>query len=78
MFKVGDRVRFWKNISSLQLSYGEKNLPGKTGTVIDIAGYFIGVQFDYPIEKGHDCNGLGENGKCRYVFEQKLEPITKQ
>ena len=58
---------------------GMEELVDKTGTVIRKDSHQIGVEFDEPFERGHDCNGRGKYGHCRYgasysfeLFEEEL------
>lgn len=73
-YKVGDRVRV-KNY------FGNTNLKGKTGTVIAIGVYYdYGVEFDEPIKEynGHNCDGRGKDGHCRWGYEAELEPVDNK
>ena len=48
---------------------------GKIGTVVDEDDFYdIGVEFDEPINQGHDCNGAAKfgHGYYGYVSEVRL------
>lgn len=58
--KVGDRVEVIGFVAG-------RDLGGKAGKVVDIKGVRCGVGVEFDVRMGgHDCNGLGKNGHCRY------------
>lgn len=60
-FKIGDRIVALGDIDG-------QDMTGRTGTIVCVdngRGYKYGIQFDEHIH-GHDCNGHGEFGYCRY------------
>jgi len=77
-FKIGNRVLY----TYRGLPNGVKSLDGLMGTIIQINGDFVGVQFDDNIKKeygfGHDCEGYGKNGYCRYIDPPELEIIDEK
>ena len=61
---------------------GMPSLHGKKGTIVCFDGdpedhLGIGVEFDEPFEDGHDCNGAGHNGYCRYGSYFDLDIIDE-
>ena len=72
IFKVGDRIRCING-----LGYYNPNVTGKVGTIIDIHGRFLLIEFDEYVN-GH--NGLydvkGKDGYCWWLLEDKLEFIN--
>lgn len=61
-FKVGDRVLAQSAIS------GYSSLQGRLGTIICISGRGnLGIEFDDEFVGGHNCNGEGRYGHCRYT-----------
>lgn len=69
-YKVGDKVRVKKDLDGV-------NLKGKIGKVIAMGDlYDYGIEFDEPIEGGHNCNNKGKWGCCRWGYEGELEPVS--
>ena len=57
-------------------------LHGKEGTIVclddDFDDYLgVGVEFDEPFEDGHNCNGAGRDGYCRYGSYFDLDIIDE-
>lgn len=74
-FNIGDRVLYtYKGYGS-----GMSQINGLMGTVVDFTGDNVGVQFDVNIKSlygfGHDCEGEGKPGHCRYLDEPELELV---
>ena len=73
-FNIGDRV------VAIYAVDGKESLIGMAGTVVDISKYTppIGVEFDHKFPGGHDCDGRGKYGYCRYGAEDvfKLESLA--
>lgn len=74
-FKVGDRVRAINKVDGADLI-------GKCGTVVNAkAGFWsdrLGVEFDEPFSGGHDGNGRGKMGHCRFGYVCDFELIQNQ
>lgn len=74
-FKVGDRVRAINKVDGVDLI-------GKCGTVVSVNDGFwsarLGVEFDEPFPYGHDCNGRGKSGYCRFGCVCDFELIQNQ
>lgn len=67
-YKIGDKVRVKKSLDGI-------NLKGKIGKVIAMGEHYdYGIEFDKPIAKGHNCDGRGKCGCCRWGYERELEP----
>lgn len=75
-FKVGMRVKAITLVDDIDLI-------GWIGMVVEVKEKDIGVQFDKIINKvdiegkpiGHDCNGHGKEGYCRYGSKEEFEII---
>lgn len=67
-FKVGDRVRAIGSVDDLDLTE-------KTGTVKRIHNSIIGVEFDEYFS-GHDLDGYGKDGYCRWGSESEFELLA--
>jgi hypothetical protein len=73
IFKVGDIIRVIDKIDGLSLR-------GWIGKVIhfkrdsnDIEDCYIGIEFEQPLERdGHNCDGYGKEGYCRYAYENEI------
>ena len=74
-FKVGDRVRTINKVDGVDLI-------GKCGTVVDVKNGLLsvrlGVEFDEPFPDGHNCNGRGTSGYCRFGYVCDFELIQDQ
>ena len=74
-FKVGDRVRAINKVDGVDLI-------GKRGTVVSIKDGLLssrlGVEFDEPFPCGHDCNGRGKSGYCRFGYVCDFELISRE
>lgn len=68
-FKIGDRVRAIRNDEY-------RKLEGKIGTVVEVEGFSIGVDFDSEIN-GHACGGLARMGHGWYLPDYYLEYIGR-
>ena len=69
-FKIGDRVKAVKEYDD------NKNIVGKIGTVVEMCGCEIGVEFDDNIGHGaHTCEGKGKDEHCWWCVDYILEPI---
>lgn len=73
-FQIGDRV-IYKFIGEDSSSMASLN--GLEGTVVDFNGSHVGVEFDLNIKMafgfGHNCEGNGKDGHCRYLYPPELE-----
>lgn len=67
--KIGDKVRCIR-------SDKYRNLDGKIGTVVEVAGYIIGVDFDEDID-GHTLGGNARMGHGWYMPSYSLEHIGR-
>jgi len=67
-FRVGDKVRYISDYYS--------DLKNKIGTVLDDSNIPY-VEFNEPIELGHDAKGLGKNGYCFSLDEDELELVSE-
>jgi deoxycytidylate deaminase len=65
---VGKRVRMLND-------FGSCHIKDKIGTCIYDNGYLLSVEFDDPIELGHNCNGRGKDGYCCYVYHNSVEAL---
>ena len=74
-FKVGDRVRAINKVDGVDLI-------GKCGTVVGVKDGLLsvrlGVEFDEPFPDGHDGNGRGKRGHCRFGYVCDFELIQNQ
>ena len=74
-FKVGDRVRAINKVDGVDLI-------GKCGTVVivkdGLLSVRLGVEFDEPFADGHDGNGRGKSGHCRFGYVYDFELIQNQ
>jgi hypothetical protein len=82
-FKVGNKIRicFPKNIQIIKEYKDYKIMDRITGTVIEISDYRpnilkVGIEFDIHI-LGHNCNGKGKNGYCRYFYDTTVKEEMK-
>ena len=71
---IGDRVE----VITVKNLYNEHIQVGDTGTIIkfkDMLGTtFIGVEFDRDI-MGHNCDGVGANGRCAILNKNHIRKI---
>ena len=67
--KVGDRVRAIRDDR-------DRRLEGKIGTVVEVDGFGVGVDFDSEID-GHTCGGLARMGHGWYLPESYLEYVGR-
>ena len=67
--KVGDRVRAIHDDR-------DRRLEGKIGTVVDVAGFAVGVDFDSEIN-GHTCGGFARMGHGWYLPDSYLEYVGR-
>ena len=67
--KVGDRVRAIRDDR-------DRRLEGKIGTVVEVEGFGVGVDFDSEID-GHTCGGLARMGHGWYLPESYLEYVGR-
>lgn len=75
ILKIGDRVR----VISLPNSFNTENSkikPGMMGTVKDLDGAFVGVEFDEYMG-GHNGSWNGKQGYCWYIEDENLEKIEE-
>ncbi len=64
-FSIGDRVIYINRALK--------------GTVISKdLGYLLVVEFDEPITLGHNCEGAGKLGHCRYLAHHYVEKINNE
>lgn len=68
-FKVGDKVRAIHDDN-------ERRLEGKIGTVVEVAGFYVGVDFDSELN-GHTCGGLARMGHGWYLPDDYLEYVGR-
>ena len=68
-FKVGDRVRAIRGDDY-------RNLEGKIGTVVEVEGFSVGIDFDSDI-KGHACGGLARFSHGWYLPDYYLEYVGR-
>lgn len=69
-FKIGERVIATKAVA------GNTDCIGKASTVIIHGSHFdLGVQFDERILEGHNCEGKGKSGYCRFGHDDEFELI---
>lgn len=67
-FKVGDRVRVTIDYSNIEKE--------SIGTIIDEHVYPF-VEFDEPVNFGHDGDGLGKDGHCWAIASNDLELVSR-
>ena len=73
-FKVGDRV------IAIDLVDGTSTLKGKIGTVIakpSLSSYDVSVEFDESFLAGHNGDGIGKLGHCRYGFNREFKLLER-
>lgn len=68
-FRIGDKVRAIR-------SDDYRKLEGKIGTVVEVEGFSIGVDFDSNID-GHACGGLARLGHGWYLPDYWLEYVGR-
>lgn len=52
----------------------------RSAKIIEIKGDSLGLEFDFLIDNGHDCDGRGTFGYCWYVEKncvQAMEPVIQ-
>ncbi len=59
-FKIGDRVKAIKNVEGVDFT-------DKFGKVIAVESKRIGIEFEEYFSLGHDCDGKGKSGHCRWT-----------
>ena len=67
--KVGDRVRAIHDDR-------DRRLEGKIGTVVEVEGCCVGVDFDSEID-GHTCGGSARMGHGWYLPDYYLEYVGR-
>ena len=70
-FEVGDRVICIDNFESDEIK-------GRTGTIVKIRSYSIGVDFDKWFTDGHSCDGLARRGHGWFVEARCLKLEVKK
>ena len=73
--KIGDRVRVI-SVPELVETFIDNVINGMTGTVKQLIGNFVGVEFD-DYMGGHDGDWNGKQGYCWYVLYENLEKIEE-
>lgn len=68
-FRIGDKVRAIHDDKY-------RKLEGKIGTVVEVEGFSIGVDFDSDID-GHACGGLARMGHGWYLPDHYLEYVGR-
>ena len=68
-FRIGDKVRAIHDDKY-------RKLEGKIGTVVEVEGFSIGVDFDSDID-GHACGGLARMGHGWYLPDYYLEYVGR-
>lgn len=71
-FEIGDRVIAIDTIDDL-------NMGGMIGTIVCIDYHTSlkwGIEFDDEFDQGHDCDGYGEDGKCRYARDGEIQLLS--
>lgn len=68
-FRLGDKVRCIKDD-------GDRRLKGKIGTVVEVEGFCVGVDFNSDI-KGHACGGLARCSHGWYLPDYYLEYVGR-
>lgn len=75
-FQIGDRVVLISESADFNCSGNEELPRGSTGTVCDVDGNRIGVDWD-GYNNGHDCGGLLPSRSGWYVDDDELELVFK-
>lgn len=75
-FQIGDRVVLISESADFSCGGNEELPRGSTGTVCDVAGNRIGVDWD-GYNNGHDCDGRLPSDSGWYVDADELELIFK-
>lgn len=73
-FQIGDRVVLISEYADFKWGGNEALPRGSTGTVCDVDGNRIGVDWD-GYNNGHDCGGLLPSRSGWYVDDDELELI---
>ena len=73
-FQIGDRVVLISEYADFKWGGNEALPRGSTGTVCDVSGNRIGVDWD-GYNNGHDCGGLLPSSSGWYVDDDELELI---
>lgn len=68
-FRIGDKVRCIRDDR-------DRKLEGKIGTVVEVEGFCIGVDFNSDIN-GHACGGLARMGHGWYLPSYYLEYVGR-
>ena len=68
-FRIGDNVRCFRDDR-------DRKLEGKIGTVVEVEGFCIGVDFNSDIN-GHACGGLARTGHGWYLPSYYLEYVGR-
>lgn len=68
-FRIGDNVRCIRDDKG-------RKLEGKIGTVVEVEGFCVGVDFNSDIN-GHTCGGLARMGHGWYLFSDYLEYVGR-
>lgn len=69
-YQIGDRVEAIVN----NPDESDYIMVGDTGTVCDIDGDHVGVDWDNELGEGHDCSGNCEYGHGWYVHTRYIRP----
>lgn len=75
-FQIGDRVVLISESADFNCGGNEELPRGSTGTVCDVSGNRIGVDWD-GYNNGHDCGGLLPSRSGWYVDDDELELVFK-
>ena len=75
-FQIGDRVVLISESADFNCGGNEELPRGSTGTVCDVDGNRIGVDWD-GYNKGHDCAGRLQGRSGWYVDDDELELVFK-
>ena len=73
-FQIGDRVVLISESADFRWGGNEALPRGSTGTVCDVSGNRIGVDWD-GYNNGHDCGGLLPSRSGWYVDDDELDLI---
>ena len=73
-FQIGDRVVLISESADFRWGGNEALPRGSTGTVCDVDGNRIGVDWD-GYNNGHDCGGLLPSRSGWYVDDDELELV---
>lgn len=76
-FRLGDRIKLTEKELCYYFRYSgpiPKGVKDIKGTVVSV-DEFIGVEFDSPLKRGHDCHSCGKDGYCLYFNRDEVEKI---